>query len=299
VNLRARTSVSETRQWQVATVAALVVLWSSPAEAYRPFDGTDADVAGTGEFELELGPAYTVERKTPALLTMPAIVLNLGVVRGVELVMDTRSVMTLEPVPGEAPVRAADTDIFAKTIVKKGSLQGEEGLSVATEFGPLLPNPRGEPGVGGSANLIVSQKWRRLTLHLNNEGVFTRAHTWDMFNGAIVELSSAAPVRPVAEAFVEHDFNETATTYSMLLGAIWQTSEELNLDAGVRGAIEDGRELGEVRLGLTWTTPVWRMPASYSEPPEVQKDVAHLDSYLAEGAKASASSGEKDRTHEL
>ncbi len=40
---------------------------AAPALAYRPFDSTDADVAGPGEFELELGPvaaAAVVYRQT-------------------------------------------------------------------------------------------------------------------------------------------------------------------------------------------------------------------------------------------
>src|ERR1700722_7896999 len=43
-----------------ATASGLLVtlLFSAPAHAYRPFDGTDADVAETGDFELELGPAH-------------------------------------------------------------------------------------------------------------------------------------------------------------------------------------------------------------------------------------------------
>ncbi len=35
----------------LGTVASATNSW-----AYRPFDGTDADVARVGEFELELGP---------------------------------------------------------------------------------------------------------------------------------------------------------------------------------------------------------------------------------------------------
>jgi hypothetical protein len=35
--------------------AVFAVAWVSPAHAYRPFDGTDADVLGHGEVEFELG----------------------------------------------------------------------------------------------------------------------------------------------------------------------------------------------------------------------------------------------------
>jgi hypothetical protein len=41
----------------MAVVSALVTP-TSTAHAYRPFDGTDADVAELGDFELELGPVH-------------------------------------------------------------------------------------------------------------------------------------------------------------------------------------------------------------------------------------------------
>ncbi len=37
-------------------LALLIVFASNDARAYRPFDGTDADVAAKGELELEIGP---------------------------------------------------------------------------------------------------------------------------------------------------------------------------------------------------------------------------------------------------
>jgi hypothetical protein len=42
----------------IGSVAALAaaLTCSGEVEAYRPFDGTDAAVAETGEFEIELGP---------------------------------------------------------------------------------------------------------------------------------------------------------------------------------------------------------------------------------------------------
>ena len=37
-------------------LAAVLTCWCDGAQAYRPFDGTDAAVADTGEVEIELGP---------------------------------------------------------------------------------------------------------------------------------------------------------------------------------------------------------------------------------------------------
>ena len=39
-----------------ALAMAALTFWCSEVEAYRPFDGTDAAVAETGELEIELGP---------------------------------------------------------------------------------------------------------------------------------------------------------------------------------------------------------------------------------------------------
>jgi hypothetical protein len=39
-----------------ALATAALAFWCGGAEAYRPFDGTDAAVAETGEMEIELGP---------------------------------------------------------------------------------------------------------------------------------------------------------------------------------------------------------------------------------------------------
>lgn len=41
-----------------APVVIAAALYSLRAQAYRPFDGTDAEVAALGSFELEMGPAH-------------------------------------------------------------------------------------------------------------------------------------------------------------------------------------------------------------------------------------------------
>jgi hypothetical protein len=44
----------------VAALAAALTCWCGEVEAYRPFDGTDAAVAETGEMKIELGPVEYV-----------------------------------------------------------------------------------------------------------------------------------------------------------------------------------------------------------------------------------------------
>ena len=46
----------------VAALAATLTSWCGEVEAYRPFDGTDAAVAETGEMEIELGPVESLRQ---------------------------------------------------------------------------------------------------------------------------------------------------------------------------------------------------------------------------------------------
>ena len=76
-----------------AMVAAACLSAGSNALAYRPFDGTDAAVAEIGEFEAELGSAYTRNDDGRATLALPATVLNLGFARHVEGVVDFKPML--------------------------------------------------------------------------------------------------------------------------------------------------------------------------------------------------------------
>jgi hypothetical protein len=243
-----------------ATATVLATLANAPqAHAYRPFDGTDADVAELGTFELELGPVHWYSQSEGHYLIAPATVLNLGYAPGWELVVDFQNFVGLERVPGVAQDRLLDTDVFTKAVLLPGSLQQVgRGPSVAMELGPLLPNVNGERGFGASGNLIVSERWPGVTLHLNNWFQLTRGDLHaDWFEGVIVEGDSAKRVRPVSEWFVEHEFVAGVTTFSGLVGGIWRAREGLDLDVGLREASVGGERVSEVRLGLTWTLGVW------------------------------------------
>lgn len=244
----------------VSTVAcATCVTWASAARAYRPFDGTDADVADTGHFELELGPVHWYSQEGNHYLIAPATVLNLGFAPGWELVSDFQSYVGIDVPPDEARVRLLDTDVLVKTVLVEGSVQERgPGPSVAAEFGPLVPNVDGENGFGASLDVIVSQHWRPITLHLNSWVELSRgALEPDWFEGIIVEGDQSESVRPVSEFFVERDFGANETTVSGLVGAIWRARDGLDLDLGLREADVHGERATEIRLGLTWTLALW------------------------------------------
>jgi len=242
-----------------AVTVALMLMRASDARAYRPFDGTDADVAELGTFELELGPVHWYSQSEGHYLIAPATVLNLGYAPGWEFVVDFQNFVGLERVPGVAQDRLLDTDVFTKAVLLPGSVQQVgPGPSVAMELGPLLPNVNGERGFGASCNVIVSERWRGLTVHLNTWFQLTRGDLHaDWFEGVIVEGDVDRDVRPVSEWFVEHEFVAGVTTLSGLVGAIWRPWEGLDFDVGLRQASIGGERASEVRLGLTWTLGVW------------------------------------------
>ena len=229
---------------------------ATPALAYRPFDGTDGDVADVGEFELEMGPAQFLSSPEGRYLMAPATVLNLGVAPGLELVVDFKDFVGLQTVVGQPRMRLLDTDIFLKGILRRGTLQGESGVSMALEAGPLLPELGGTNGFGAQANLITSYRWDALSLHLNTSAALTRDHQLDGFVSLIAEGPHDWTVRPVGEVYTEHELGN-ATTYSALAGAIWQVRDGLALDAAVRYAAQPDNNDVEVRFGLTWGVALW------------------------------------------
>jgi hypothetical protein len=237
-------------------VGACTALVSRQAEAYRPFDGTDGDVAELGSFELELGPAHFYDQAGQLYLIAPATVLNFGILPGTELVIDFQDFVALGSLEGRERVALLDTDVLVKHVFREGVLQGKSGLSIAVEAGPLTPEINGTNAFGASVDAIFSYRWGWGTVHFNEWGLYTREHNADIFSGVIVEGPHEWTVRPVSELFFEHEFNAD-TTESVLVGAIWTIKESFVLDLGLRGAhIGDDAAL-EVRLGFTWAIPFW------------------------------------------
>ena len=238
------------------------MLVSVPAAAYRPFDGTDADTADVGVFELELGPAHYYRQGSQNYLIAPAMVLNLGIFKNTELVIDTDEFVALGSLaPGIHRVSLQGDDVFLKHTFREGTLQGKTGVSIAAEGGVLTPQidppgVSGGDGVGGSLDVITSYRWSFGTIHWNEWFEATRDQHADLFTGLILEGPHTWRVRPVAEFFYDKEFT-VIQTESALLGAIWEVREGLALDLGARVARVGDENAGEVRLGLTWELQVW------------------------------------------
>jgi hypothetical protein len=230
--------------------AVLICLLAWPAAAYRPFDGTDAAVADLNQVEIELQPAGQLKAGPQSSLIAPAVVYNYGFAERWEMVLQTE----VDSPPGSSSSFAA-SGAFLKYVIRPGVLQGQNGISIATEFGPLLPGINNDPGVGFSWAGIVSQRWEWGTAHFNVEANLTREQHGEVFLDVILEGPATWKVRPVVELFYDKAWLE-AETRSALVGAIWQVRDDLSFDVAYRYALENGRAVNEIRAGLTFAFKV-------------------------------------------
>jgi hypothetical protein len=222
--------------------------WIAPAAAYRPFDGTDAAVAELDQVEIEFQPTGLLHADTRSFLAGPKTVINYGFADRWELVLQGEA-----QAPREGPTDVPN-GVFLKYVLQPGVLQDKSGPSIATEFGPLLPEAR-TPGLGLSWDGIVSQRWDWGTAHFNVEADLTPDHHGEAFLDLIVEGPSKWTVRPVLELYSDSVLGGPQT-FSALIGAIWQVRDDLAFDVGLRYAVVDGRPVDELRAGVTFAFPL-------------------------------------------
>jgi hypothetical protein len=235
----------------VVVAVSVAILAPLPAQAYRPFDQTDADVAALHTVELELGPVGYIHQSDGGTF-VPGFIFNYGPVERIELVFDAHKSLLFGGPQVEARRRQLETALLIKGVLREGSLQGGNGPSLAAEAGALLPTLPASGGPGASLAFIASQRWPALAIHLNLEGDRTRDDSFAFIGGAIVEGPDAWTVRPVGEFFVA-DQNHVSPTLSGLAGAIWRCEPNLAFDAAVRLAREADQRVIELRAGLTWS----------------------------------------------
>jgi hypothetical protein len=252
--LRAGPSESRAARPTAQLVLLLLLMRPGTAFAYRPFDGTDADVAEPHEWEFEM-QTVGYYRSASSQFFDPDGVLNYGLLPRVELVLQGFAFAPVEA--GAGPARFTDTGLFAKVVRRQGCLQEKAGPSFATETGPLLPTINDTSGFGAYLGGIFSTCFGNMLIaHWNTEiQVLPQTYNLDLFGGVILEPPpSKYVVRPVAEFFVEHNFGGIHT-YSGLVGGIWRASDQLALDLAVREALISGQTVTEARAGFSLAIP--------------------------------------------
>jgi hypothetical protein len=249
--------VNSARGVAVLIAAALTVCWSGTVRAYRPFDGTDAAVAQTGEMEIELGPVEYLRDGADHMLLAPDVRINYGFTPDWEASLEGKVAHALTG--GMPRTSLVESEALLKGVLREGVLQEKPGPSIATEFGLLLPGVNDEHGTGAVLNGIASQRWDWGTAHLNVQIALTREQHADYFLDTIIEGPHDWVVRPVSEIFYDRDVG-LFRTRSALIGAIWQVQDNIAVDFGLRGAHVNDHTVGEIRVGVTFAFGVTKGP---------------------------------------
>jgi hypothetical protein len=222
------------------------VFWPVSAWAYRPFDSTDPAVADAGAFEIELSPvSFRHDDEGPTWIS-PSARLNYGFAEDWEVVLEGQAE---HPKYGRSTL--VDNALSLKTVLQEGSLQDKSGLSIATEGSVLLPGLNNEAGAGVGLTGIIGQRWNWGSVHVNLGASRSREGNGELFFGTILEGPADWPVRPAIEFVYDREFR-TMEKVSLLAGLIWQASEKLAFDVGVRQARINSRPETEIRAGLTF-----------------------------------------------
>jgi hypothetical protein len=236
--------------------ALLSLAWTKQALAYRPFDGTDADVAAPREVELEVGPIGLERQGGQRRLVTPALVVNYGLAPGLEAVLEGRNRWSLRAREG---AELEDVAASLKSVLREGALQGGTGVSVAVETGLLLPGSESRLGLHVAS--IFSWRWPALTLHLNFGNDLLSSVHYEAVSSLMIEGPERWRVRPVGELLVARDFGRQELIHglagSALVGVVASWSEAWSFDFALRHGSAERVSEDEVRAGFTWAFESW------------------------------------------
>src|SRR5438034_1013760 len=98
----------------------LIAAWPATSLAYRPFNGTDADVASVRQFEFEIGAFGYLHQGSRDILVAPTLIANYGFARELELVLEGREFVRFDAQPGESRVQLVDTALSLKWVLREG-----------------------------------------------------------------------------------------------------------------------------------------------------------------------------------
>lgn len=226
-----------------------ILIFSPNAFAYRPFVSTDAAVSELNKTEVEIGflDFSHAERNT---IDAPSLRLNYGFAKDWEVVAESDLQVYREG--SSRDVELTDSAISLKKVMREGVLQEKQGLSVASEFGVLLPSTiEGQRNAGLEGTQIVSGKWNNFLYHANLGIEFDRENfdpngLW----GFILEYPFERSFRLAGE--VNGNFKRNGLPEnSALAGFIW-TIDNKSFDFGFRKGISSAAPRWELTSGITF-----------------------------------------------
>jgi hypothetical protein len=242
------------RFWALSLTSLIIATLPQAALAYRPFDSTDPAVADPGELEIEFSPFSFRYDESGDTWIVPQLKINYGIAPNWEFVIEGQGE---HPRFEGLPSVMVDNAVFLKTVLKEGTLQEQPGLSIAAEFGALLPGINDESGIGAEVAAIVGGAWSWGAAYITAAAALNRDSRGEMFLGAIIEGPFDWAVRPVAEVVYAREFGG-AEVFAALAGVIWEAREGLAFDLAIRQASVEGQPETEIRAGLTFAFSLFR-----------------------------------------
>lgn len=89
----------------------------------------------------------------------------------------------------------------------------------------------------------------------------------------IMEFKVSDTAWPALELTWEHEMVEGgATAYSALAGVIWTVADGLDLDGAIVATVDNGENVLQGRMGLTWAYPVWGGDSEQGEDDDEAED---------------------------
>jgi len=228
---------------------AALLFAPTAARAYRPFDGTDADVAEAKTVEVEVAPAEVLSHAGSQAFRAPSVALSLGLGGGYELGLDGSNVVTPHPEAGEPRLQFIDAGMSVKKLVRGGTLQDKHGPSVATELELEFP-ARGQAHLGTELRGVLSTTGPPGVVHFQAAVERTPEGKNATTGGFIIETAQHAGLRGAAELGIEAE-RAGPPIQSALLALVFVAHEGLSLDIGVDYSRSEGEHWTELRAGFT------------------------------------------------
>jgi len=233
---------------------ASALLSASPAFAAHPLITDDAGTIGGGNRQIELNSEYGHDRQHGAgVLTEAgageiATSFSYGLSDAVDVVLGLPYQWASSEEDG---VETGDEEGIGDTSLEvKWRFYEHNGLSLAVKPGLSLPSGNEEQGLGNGratygAMFITSREIAPWAFHLNlgyvrNENnTGDRKDIWHASLAGVVEVT--ATLKAVANIGVETNPNPAANTHPAfaLAGFIWSVSDNLDLDLGVKGGLNE------------------------------------------------------------
>tara|TARA_R100001377_G_C3194381_1_gene111994 strand:- start:2543 stop:3313 length:771 start_codon:yes stop_codon:yes gene_type:complete len=229
-------------------IASLALFFQAPQVfAGRPFDGTDPALVGVNEFEIKLGPLDFKRDASKLNWHTPMFGLNYGLTENWELNFGVEAERADHH---ENRFRENASEIGVKHLLRKGSIQGYSGLSVAMELS-FEKSSEVATKTGSSLAAIIGNQWDWGSLYLNVATERTPEQENEVFTGIIFEGNSDNRLRPVVE-FTRVSSNHASPEYAGLLGFIYEPFENIAFDFAVKRTHGNEGSESVLRFGATF-----------------------------------------------